>query len=138
MEIENLDEESDDEENNLHSTATREKTISAIEPVLDGHSTVVYLDFVKDVEEVADKLRLNGCKSGKYTGQMTVDDRKQVDRKFLCEEIGVLVATESYELGVDNPNVSQVIRIGCPSKKWAEQVEAMVQKQMEFYYSMSI
>ena len=45
---------------------------------------------------------------------MTVDDRKQVDRKFFRGEISVLVATESYELGVDNPNVSQVIRIGCP------------------------
>ena len=115
MEIEILDEESNDEENKPQSTAASttmwEKTVSAIEPVLDGHSTVVYLDFVKDVEEVADKLRLNGCKAGKYTGQMTVDDRKQVDRKFLRGEISVLVATESYELGVDNPNVSQVIRI---------------------------
>ena len=66
--------------------------------------------------EVADKLQMNsnGCKAGKYTGQMTVDNRKQVDRKFLHEEISILVATESYELGVDNPNVSQVIRIGCP------------------------
>lgn len=26
----------------------------------------------------------------------------------------ILVATESYELGIDNPNISQVIRIGCP------------------------
>ena len=45
-----------------------------IESALDGHSTIVYLDFVKDVEEVADKLRLNSCRAGKYTGQMTVDD----------------------------------------------------------------
>ena len=29
-------------------------------------------------------------------------------------EISVLVATESYELGVDSPNISQIIRIGCP------------------------
>jgi len=28
--------------------------------------------------------------------------------------MSVLVATESYELGVDNPNVSKIIRIGCP------------------------
>lgn len=60
MEIEILDEESDNEENNPQSAATSttmwEKTVSAIEPVLDGHSTVVYLDFVKDVEEVANKL----------------------------------------------------------------------------------
>ena len=91
-----------------------EKTISAIVPVLDGHSKVVYMDFVKDVQEVADKLQLNGYKAGKYTGQMTLDDRKQVDRKFLRGEISILVATESYELEVDNPKVSQVFRIGCP------------------------
>ena len=36
------------------------------------------------------------------------------DRQFLHGEISVLVATESYELGVDNPNISQIIRIGCP------------------------
>ena len=75
-----LGEESDDEENNPTSTATSttmwEKTVSAIKPLLDGHSTVVYLDFIKDVEEVADKLQMNGCKAGKYTGQMTFDDRK--------------------------------------------------------------
>ena len=41
MEFEILDEESDDEENIPQSTATSttmwEKTVSAIEPVLDGH-----------------------------------------------------------------------------------------------------
>jgi len=82
--------------------------------VLNGCSTVIYLDFVKDVEEVADKLRSNGYKAGKYTGQMTVDDRKLADKKFFRGDVNILVATESYELGVDNPNVSQIIRIGCP------------------------
>ena len=33
---------------------------------------------------------------------------------FQQGETSVLVATESYKLGVDNPNVNQVIRIGCP------------------------
>ena len=114
VEIESLDAESDDEESDATSNTMWEKTISAIEPVLNGCSTVVYLDFVKDVEEVAEKLRSNGYKAGKYTGQMPVDDRKQADRKFLRGDISIFVATESYELGVDNPNVPQVIRIGCP------------------------
>ena len=75
---------------------------------------------------------------------MTVDDRKQVDRKFLRGEISILFATESYESGVENPNVSQVIRIGCPRnlgycfKKWGEQVEGLVQRQTESYYSKSL
>ena len=114
VEIESLDAESGDEESNATSNTMWEKTISAIEPVLNGCSTVVYLDFVKDVEEVAEKLQLTGYKAGKYTGQMSVDDRKQADRKFFRGDISILVATESYELGMDNPNISQVIRIGCP------------------------
>ena len=32
---------------------------------------------------------------------------------FQFGETSVLVATESYELGIDNPNINQVIRIGC-------------------------
>ena len=33
---------------------------------------------------------------------------------FQQGDTSVLVATESYELGVDKPNVDQVIRIRCP------------------------
>jgi len=39
------------------SSTMWEKTVSVIEPVLSGCSTVVYLDFVIDMEEVADNLR---------------------------------------------------------------------------------
>ena len=80
----------------------------------ESKSTVIYLDFVKDVEEVTEALKQDGIKVDKYTGQMNVEDRKQTDKKFLQSDTSVLVATESYELGVDNPNINQVIRIGCP------------------------
>ena len=87
----------------LFSTITRHSILA-----------ILYLDFVKDVEEVVEILRKDGIKAGKYTGQMTVEDRKQSEKLFLQGDISVLVATESYELGVDNPNINQVIRIGCP------------------------
>ena len=32
----------------------------------------------------------------------------------MAGDLTVLIATESFELGVDNPNITQVIRIGCP------------------------
>ena len=72
---------------------------------MTDQSAVLYLDFVKDVEEVVEILRKDGIKAGKYTGQMTVEDRKQSEKLFLQGDISVLVATESYELGVDNPNI---------------------------------
>ena len=91
-----------------------EAAVHKLKPMMESQLTVVYLDFVKDVEEVIEILRQGNFKVGKYTGQMTVEDRKQADRKFLQGELSILVATESFELGVDNPNINQVIRIGCP------------------------
>jgi len=81
---------------------------------VEGHSTVVYFDFARDVDEVTEILWQGGCKVGKYTGQINIDDRKIADRKFLAGDLTVFIATKSFELGVDNPNISQVIRIGCP------------------------
>jgi len=108
--------DSDDEEPvSLNATSSLwEAVLHKIKPMMESQSTVVYLDFVKDVEEVTDILRQSNFKAGKYTGKMTVEDRKQADRKLLQGELSVLVATESFELGVDNPNINQVIRIGCP------------------------
>ena len=45
---------------------------------------------------------------------MNVNDCKLADKKFFQGDTSVLVATESFELGVDNLNTTQVIRIGCP------------------------
>ena len=105
----------DDEPGSMTATSSLwEAAMYKLKPIMESQSTVVYLDFVKDVEEVTEILCQGNFKIGKYTGQMTVEDRKQADRKFLQGELSILVATESFELGVDNPNINQVIRIGCP------------------------
>ena len=51
---------------------------------------------------------------GIYTGKMKPKDCQVADRKFLQGDTTVLVATEAIELGVDNLNITQVIRKGCP------------------------
>ena len=45
---------------------------------------------------------------------MALEDRMSAENRFLKGDTSVLVATESFELGVDNSRVSQVVRIGCP------------------------
>ena len=115
-----LDDEDDSDKENLAnddpttSTSMWIDSINKIESLFEDHSTVLYLDFAKDVEEITDILKQKGIKVGRYTGQISVSDQKQADKMFQQRETSVLVATESYELGVDNPNVDQVIRIGCP------------------------
>ena len=45
---------------------------------------------------------------------MNVNDRSESEKSFREECSSVLVATESFELGVNNPNIAEVIRIGSP------------------------
>jgi len=82
--------------------------------VLDSTVTVVYLDFVSDVEQMTELLNKSKTSAMKYTGHMKFDDRVLVEKRFLKGDASVLVATESYELCVDNPRITQVVRIGCP------------------------
>ena len=63
---------------------------------------------------MSELLKNSSFKVGKYTGKMSVEERKLADQKFLLGDLAVLVVTESFELGVDNPNINQVVRIGCP------------------------
>jgi len=46
--------------------------------------------------------------------QTNVEEHKQADQNLLQGDTSVSVVTESFEVGVNNPNISQVIRIGCP------------------------
>ena len=52
---------------------------------------MVYLDLVRDVDEVTDILCQGGCKVGKYAGQISVEDRHQADKKYLAGDVTVLI-----------------------------------------------
>jgi len=96
------------------SSSSWSRTAENLIEVLDSNVTVIYLDFVSDVEQMTELLNKSVTSAMKYTGHMKLDDRVLIERRFLKGEAPVLVATEAYELGVDNPNITQVVRIGCP------------------------
>lgn len=52
---------------------------------------MVYLDLVRDVDETTDILCQGACKVGKYTGQISVQDRQQADKKYLVADLTVLI-----------------------------------------------
>ena len=91
------------------------RTVLSIAGIAESHVTVVYLDFVRDIQQMTDLLKNNGIKALKYTGQMALPDKMLMEQKFLKgDNVSVLVATEAFELGVDNPRITQVVRVGCP------------------------
>ena len=111
-ETDTVDDVETDTLSNESSSWTR--TAQEITDIVDSEVTVVYLDFVRDVEQMTDLLNKNNVSAIKYTGQMALEDRVSAENRFLKGDTSVLVATESFELGVDNPRITQVVRIGCP------------------------
>lgn len=65
-------------------------SVNKIEPLFKDHSTILYLDFLRDVEEITDILRQKDIKAGRYTGQMKPDEQKQADKMFRVGETSVL------------------------------------------------
>ena len=72
------------------------ETVSKVLPLMKDQSTVLYLDFVKDVEDVTDVIKRGDVNVGKYTGQMKVPVCEEIEKKILQGNYSVLVATEAY------------------------------------------
>ncbi|KAG6595478.1 hypothetical protein SDJN03_12031, partial [Cucurbita argyrosperma subsp. sororia] len=89
-----------------------------------GGSTIIYCTTIKDVEQIFKALEEAGVCAGIYHGQMDKKARAESHRLFIRDELQVMVATIAFGMGIDKPNIRQVIHYGCP-------------KSLESYYQES-
>ncbi|PON69537.1 DNA helicase, ATP-dependent [Parasponia andersonii] len=87
-------------------------------------STIIYCTTIKDVEQIFKSLQEVGIKAGIYHGQMGSKARAESHRLFITDELHVMVATIAFGMGIDKPDIRQVIHYGCP-------------KSLECYYQES-
>ncbi|KAK4274954.1 hypothetical protein QN277_018107 [Acacia crassicarpa] len=92
--------------------------------VASGGSTIIYCTTVKDVEQISKSLLEAGVAAGMYHGQMSNKSREESHRLFVRDELRVMVATVAFGMGIDKPDIRQVIHYGCP-------------KSLESYYQES-
>ncbi|XP_021769787.1 uncharacterized protein LOC110734037 isoform X1 [Chenopodium quinoa] len=92
--------------------------------VATAGSTIIYCLTIKDVEQIHQLLESAGIKAGIYHGQMGNKAREEAHRLFIRDELSVMVATIAFGMGIDKPNIRQVIHYGCP-------------KSLETYYQES-
>ncbi|KAF2282779.1 hypothetical protein GH714_043281 [Hevea brasiliensis] len=90
----------------------------------NGGSTIVYCTTIKDVEQIFKSLQEIGIKTGIYHGKMSSKAREESHRSFIRDELHVMVATIAFGMGIDKPDIRQVIHYGCP-------------KSLESYYQES-
>ena len=85
---------------------------------------IIYLDFAKDIDPLAIALRQAGIQSCSYKGQrMSGHDKTHVIDNWRRGEIKVMVCTSAFGMGINQPDVDIVVRIGVPSS-----IESMIQE----------
>ena len=92
---------------------------------VEGKKAIVYMDFVKDVSPVTIALREKGVKSAAFHGKkLTASDKSKLVSNWRDGVIHVMVCTKAFGMGIDQPDVEVVVRIGCPPslEDWAQEL----------------
>src|ERR671916_1711718 len=75
---------------------------------------IVYATTRKECEELAGELRSSGVDAAAYHAGMGAARRNEVQERFMTDEVGVVVATIAFGMGVDKPNVRFVVHAAVP------------------------
>lgn len=95
----------------MPSRAARLAWLASVVPELPG-TGIVYCLTKGDVDLVTDWLRHKGTDARGYTGDS--DDREQIERDLLANELKVVVATSALGMGFDKPDLAFVIHFQAP------------------------
>ena len=76
---------------------------------------MVYLDYIDDVNGLTIALREKGVQSAAYHGdKMSTHDKAKVIANWKDGTIQVVVCTKAFGMGINQPDVETVVRVGCP------------------------
>jgi ATP-dependent DNA helicase RecQ len=77
-------------------------------------SGIVYALSRRRVEEIAAHLVGRGYSAAAYHAGLRAADRKDVQERFLRDDISIVVATVAFGMGIDKPNVRFVVHYDLP------------------------
>jgi ATP-dependent DNA helicase RecQ len=89
----------------------------------DGRA-LVYTGTVKGAETTAAAISSWGFPAAPYHGRLPDVSRRRIQDGFAAKELRVVVATSAFGMGVDFPDVRQVIHVGYPGSVEAYYQEA--------------
>ena len=103
----------------------RERLIALLGALrLQDALALVYAPTRNLVEELTRVLREAGFRAAPYHAGLTPATRKEVLRRFLADDLGVVVATSAFGMGIDKPNVRLVVHWTLPPTPEAYYQEA--------------
>lgn len=82
--------------------------------VNDGCS-IVYIRSRKKSEELAAYLQNQGISADYYHAGIAYDDKRDLEEDWNADKLRVIVATNAFGMGIDKPDVRNVLHYGLPS-----------------------
>lgn len=79
-----------------------------------GGSAIVYTATVASAEMVAEQLNLVGIPAACYSGGLNQEERTTAQDLFMDGTVSTMVCTNAFGMGVDKPDVRQVIHFDIP------------------------
>ena len=106
-----------DRPNIRYTVVEKREPLHQLTQFLTGHqgdSGIVYCLSRKRTEEVAAKLRGHGVDAAAYHAGLPADERRRVQDAFARDQVGVVVATIAFGLGIDKSDVRFVVHYDLP------------------------
>ncbi|MGI2259639.1 DNA helicase RecQ [Shewanella sp. GXUN23E] len=80
----------------------------------NGASGIIYCGSRRRVDEVAQRLRLQGYRAEGYHAGMTQEERASVQERFINDQLDIVVATVAFGMGINKSNVRYVVHYDIP------------------------
>jgi RecQ family ATP-dependent DNA helicase len=96
-----------------------------IADLVNGEITIVYCAYTKECEKIHFNLMSLGIDSACYTGsQTTAKEKIDILGKMKRRAIQILVATKAFGMGVNIPNIRNVVHVGIPENmsSWVQEI----------------
>ncbi|TWU45663.1 ATP-dependent DNA helicase RecQ [Novipirellula aureliae] len=84
------------------------------DPAYSGGSVIVYFCLIKTLGRFSDDLRRLGIDHDCYHGDLSSQDRRRVQNRFLFEDGDIVLATNAFGMGIDKGDIRIVIHAETP------------------------
>lgn len=77
-------------------------------------ATIIYVTLQKTAEDVAAAINASGLSAVHYHAGLKDDEREQIQNRFMCGEVPIVVATIAFGMGIDKSNIRAVYHFNLP------------------------
>lgn len=98
----------------LKSNIRKEEFLKGLLEKLKG-SAIVYVNFTRTAEELAEYLAGEGLSASHYHGQIKdKEDRRRIQNDFISGRTRIVVATNAFGMGIDKEDIRTIIHYNLP------------------------